>query len=122
MGAAVTAATEPASRAKATLVDTKGLGKPPPLKNTENDFVSWARRTENFVVSMHQGAREVLTWAVEREAGMLATVSEANSAAEVLMPLETVQVLADQLYTVLMSLVEGESFDILFGLCFRRRA
>ena len=78
VGAAVIVAIDPASRAKPTLVDTKGLGKPPPLKNTESDS----------------------TWAVEREAGMLATVS-----AEFLMPLETLQVVADQLYTVLISLV-----------------
>ena len=45
----------------------KGLGKPPPLKNTESEFVFWTRRTENFVVSVHPGARDVLTWAVERE-------------------------------------------------------
>ena len=31
------------------------------------------------------------------------------------MPLDTRQLLADQLYTVLMTLVEGESFDILVG-------
>ena len=31
------------------------------------------------------------------------------------MPLETLRMLADQLYTVLMTLVEGESFDILVG-------
>ena len=43
------------------------------------------------------------------------SVSEANAASDVLMPLETLQVLADQLYTVLMTLVEGESFDILVG-------
>ena len=65
VGAAVAAATDPA-RANPTLVDTKGLGKPPPLKNTESEFVSWARHTENFVVSVHPGARDVLTWAVER--------------------------------------------------------
>ena len=64
VGAAVAAATNPA-RATPTLVDTKGLGKPPPLKNTESEFVSWARRTENFFVSVHPGARDVLTWAVE---------------------------------------------------------
>ena len=51
------AAASPA-RANPTLVDTKGLGKPPPLKNTESEFVSWARRTENFVVSVHPGARD----------------------------------------------------------------
>ena len=31
------------------------------------------------------------------------------------MPLDTLRMLADQLYTVLISLVEGESFDILVG-------
>ena len=117
VGAAMVAATNPA-RAKPTLVDTKALFKPPPLKNTESDFVSWARRTENFVVSVDAGARDVLTWAVEREA---ATVTEAHAATEVVVPLDTLRMLEDQLYTVLMTLVEGESFDILVGLWIRRR-
>ena len=47
---------------------------------------------------------------MERES---ATVTEANTATEVLMPLDTLRMLADQLYRVLMTLVEGESFDIL---------
>ena len=105
------AAANPA-RFNPILVDTKGLGKPPPLKNTESEFVSWARHTENFVVSVHPGARDVLTWAVEKES---ATVAEANAATEVVMPPDTLRMLADQLYTVLMTLVEGESFDILVG-------
>ena len=57
-------------------------------------------------MSVHAGARDVLTWAVERES---ATVTEANAATEVAMPLDTLRMLADQLYTVLMTLVEGES-------------
>ena len=40
---------------------------------------------------------------------------EANAATEVVMPPDTLRVLADQLYTVLMTLVEGKSFDILVG-------
>ena len=56
VGSAVLAAVNPA-RTNPTLVDTKGLGKPPPLKNTESEFVSWARPTKNFVVSVHPGAR-----------------------------------------------------------------
>ena len=108
VGAAVVAATNPA-RANPTLVDTRGVGKPPPQKNTESDLVSLARCTENFVVSVHHGARDVLKWAVERES---ATATEAHAAIEVVMLLDT---LADQLYTVLMTLVEGESFDILVG-------
>ena len=107
VGAAVLAAASPA-RANPTLVDTKGLGKPPSLKNTESEFVSWARRTEG----VHPGARDVLTRAVERES---ATVTEANAATEVVMPLDTLRMPADQLYTVLMTLAVGESFDILVG-------
>ena len=79
------AAMNPA-QANPSFVDTRGLGKPPPLTNTEIDFVSWARRTENFVASAHPGARDVLTWAVERES---ATVTEAHAATEVAMPLDT---------------------------------
>ena len=101
VGSVVLVAANPA-RTNPTLVDTKDLGKPPPLENTENEFVSWARRTEKFVVSVHFGARDVLTWAVERES---ATVTEANAATEVVMPLDTLRMLADQLYAVLMTLV-----------------
>ena len=63
-------------------------------------------------MSVHAGARVVLTWVVERKS---ATVTEANAATEVVMLLETLRMLADQQYTVLMTLVEGESFDILVG-------
>ena len=98
VGSAVLAAANPA-RTNTTLVDTKGLGKPPPSKNTESEFVSWARRTEHFVVSVHPGARDVLTWAVEKES---ATVTEPNAATEVVMPPDTLRMLADQLCTVLM--------------------
>ena len=63
-------------------------------------------------MSVHLGARDVLALAVERES---ATVTEVNAATEVAMPLDTLRMLADQLYTVLMTLEEGESFDILVG-------
>ena len=49
VGAGVLAAASPA-RTNPTLVVTKVLGKLPPLKNTESEFVSSSRRTENFVV------------------------------------------------------------------------
>ena len=56
-------------------------------------------------MSAHPGAKDVLTWAVATEA----------TATEILLPLDTLRMLADQLYTVLMTLVKGESFDILVG-------
>ena len=64
-------------------------------------------------MSVHPGTRDVLTWAVDRKS---ATVTEANAATEVLMPLDALRMLADQPCTVLMTLVEGESCDILVGL------
>ena len=81
-------------------------------EDCESDFISWARRTENVVVRVHPGARDVLTGAVERQS---ATVTEAHAATEVVMLLDTLRMLEDQLYTVLMTLVEGESFDIFVG-------
>ena len=42
-------------------------------------------------------------------------MTEANAATEVVIPLDTGRMLGDQLYTVLLTLGEGESFDILVG-------
>ena len=95
VGAAAVAATSPA-RANPTLVDTRGLGMPPPMRKTESDFVSWARRTENFVVSVTPWSERSL------HVGRGKRVSfgdEAHAAAD----------------TVLTTFVEGESFDILVG-------
>ena len=100
------------AQANPTLVDTKGLGKRPPLKNTESEFVSWARRTENFVVSVHPGARDVLTLAVERES---ATVTEANAATEVVMPLDTLLMLGRSTVHSSDDSCGRRSFDILVG-------
>ena len=57
-------------------------------------------------MSVHPGARNVLTWAVDGES---AAVTEAYAATEVVMPLDTLRMLAGQLYTVLMTLVESTS-------------
>ena len=110
VSAAVLAAASTA-RANPTLVDTKVLGKPPPLKNTESEFVSWARRTENFVVIVHPGARDVLTWAVDTKFGKGVGSERINGRS--CDASGHFRMLEDQLYTVLTTLVEGESFDIL---------
>ena len=70
-------------------------------------------------MSVHPGARDVLTWAVEKES---ATVAVANAATEVVMPPDTLRMLADQLYTVLMTLVEGEIVRHPCGLWIWRRS
>ena len=42
-------------------------------------------------------------------------MTEANAATEVVMPLDTLRMLADQLHTVQTTLAEGESFGIFGG-------
>ena len=102
-------------RARGSLIDTKGLGRPLPLKNPEQEFVAWARRTENFVASVFPGAREVLAWAVELDPATAASANTVAASDDLDMEESTAQELSEQLYTVLMSLVEGESFDIIVG-------
>ena len=77
VGAAVVAAANTA-RANPTLADTRLLGK-----------------------SVRPGARDVLTWAVGRES---AAVTEANAVTEVVMPLDTLRMLADQRHTLAQDL------------------
>ncbi|CAK0892249.1 unnamed protein product, partial [Prorocentrum cordatum] len=113
VSAAVEAAASQRSRARGSLIDTKGLGRLLPLKNSEQEFVAWARRTENFVASVFPGAREVLAWAVELDPGTAASAATAAASDDLDMEEATAQELSEQLYSVLMSLVEGESFDII---------
>eukprot|EP00971_Amphidinium_carterae_P080966 1601925-Amphidinium_carterae.1 len=63
-----------------TLIDIKGLGRPQQLHHPETEFVTWARRTENFVASVMTGARDVLTWAAELDPSTAANA--AGAAAE----------------------------------------
>ena len=64
-------------------------------------------------MSVHPGARDVLTWVVEKES---ATVAEANAATEVVMPPDTLRMLADQLYIVLMTLWKENRSTSLWAL------
>ena len=48
-----------------SMIDARGLGKPRNFQNDEKDFIQWARKLENYVVSVHRNARTILAYATE---------------------------------------------------------
>ena len=55
------------SDGKRVLVDAKGLGKPSPFNNNEQDFLKWSRKTANYMNSVLKGLNPVLVSAVDEE-------------------------------------------------------
>lgn len=96
-----------------SMVDVKGLGKPPHYNNKEPDFVPWTRKVTNFVVSVHPGARDVLTLC--QEAQEKVSLSDLLSDVGLEMDEDSLRSLDSQLFTVLASLTDDESFDIVSG-------
>ena len=67
------------------LVDNKGLGKPNVFDNTEDSFMTWKRKMENYVLSVFPSAANLLVCASEApvsgagELDMEALIEEATS-------------------------------------------
>eukprot|EP00971_Amphidinium_carterae_P262694 5211216-Amphidinium_carterae.1 len=61
------------------------------------------------------GARDVLTWAVELDPSSGANAAGAAAEQSLQTTESAAQELAEQLYTVLMSLTDSESFDLVMG-------
>jgi hypothetical protein len=107
------------SRNSARLVDTRGLGRPGSFgggdeKTNEKQFPTWARKLQNYVVSVFPDMADPMNWAVLRP-GMIAD-DELDKAFGAQADLtDQVSDLGDknhQLYSVLMQVTEGEANDI----------
>ena len=72
--AAVTAMTDLATRMstpkKPQLIDNRGLGKPLPFNNKEEDFQRWSQRTESFFTSVFPEVERMLEWCLEQTTEM----------------------------------------------------
>ena len=55
------------SDGKKVLVDAKGLGKPLPFDNVEQNFLKWSRKTVNYMNSTFKGLSPVLMSAIEED-------------------------------------------------------
>ena len=49
------------------LTDPKGLGKPPCFHGVEAEFHMWARKTENYILSVYPEGRDLLRVAAESQ-------------------------------------------------------
>ena len=96
-----------------TLVDTKGLGKPSSFDGTEEKFLPWKTRTENFITGVYPDIAQALEWAEEQTA----PIDSVDVAAAFGDPddHDFIPGLADkqqQLFMVLQQLCEKEAFDL----------
>ena len=97
------------SEAKRVLVDAKGLGKPSPFNNNEQDFLKWSRKTANYMNSVLKGLNPVLLSAVDEEK-VLDWPRFRESQIDV--EDEDLDEMNEQVYHCLVALTDGESFDL----------
>ena len=106
----------PGSSERQSLVDIKGLGKPPTFQGESSKFTEWLRKTTGFLIAAYGSAfRPVIEWvedqvnvntneALDRQFGPRGTE-----------PVEDVQEKSEQVHVALLALTESESFDIVLG-------
>ena len=100
-----------------TLVDSRGLGKPPNFRGQDGEWPMWARKFENYVGAVHRGADTVLEWASERRAQI--TPQELEESFGALAPdaerIGSLDEINSEVYVLLTQYMEGESFDIVMN-------
>ena len=95
-----------------TLVDPKGLGKPPVFLGREEDSCVWAKKVENYVSGVFPNVRGALAFAAEsQDAVTAATVAIGVPELGV----ETSAEIDGQLFVVLSALTDGESCDVVMS-------
>ena len=108
--AAMTAAT--ASSSAKSLVDVRGLGKPPIFSNSEEEYMMWSRKVESYVGGVFPACRPVLQFISEQQAPVdlpdIAIAITGTTEAEL-------RSFSEQLHACLMALTTNESFNITIG-------
>ena len=93
-----------------SLIDNRGLGRPPKFDGTEASFRRWAMRVEDWVSASFTDAREILQHAVDPE-------TESLEASDISLHLgidqEEIEEFDKQLFNALTSLTDNESHDVI---------
>ena len=97
-----------------SLVDTKGIGKPPSFTDKESEFQVWSKKTANFLISVYPELEAPLEWAAEEPDPFDRTrvVTEFGDQHDILNYVAKIAELDHQIHTVLSQLTFGEGFDI----------
>ena len=101
-------------KAKSTLVDVKGIGKPMTFDSQGKNWKMLAAKMGNFVSGVYPEAREVLRWSVEREAHEV--ITQAGKERKWPDAIDDMKASDGQLYTALLGLVEGEGVDLIMNV------
>ena len=107
------------------LVDTKGVAKPVVFKNDEGKFKEWYIKTVGYMIAAFgKDFRQFFEWVEDQEVpltdAMLVAQFEAEQLGDGVAPpaepkLTDVLEKSGQVYALLQSLTEGESFDLVTG-------
>jgi hypothetical protein len=100
-------------RPRPQLIDTKGLARPGTFDSKESNWKRFALCMGNFVAGVFPKAREALRWCGERVAPITPDQLDGQFGEFGDISMEDHTDFDSQLYTVLMSLVVGEGFDLI---------
>jgi hypothetical protein len=92
-----------------SLIDVKGLGRPPSFGGGESDCNIWARKVENYIVSVFSEGAKTLKYAAESATTIDLDALKNDTGATCADDLNT------QMYSALMALTSGEAFDIVLA-------
>ena len=100
--------------ARPTLVDVKGLGKPPQFAGQPHEaFPVWSLKVQNFLAGVHHELAALLEWAAEQQDPITKEVLDRNFGQGGLSQTATdIHQLNTQVYTVLVQLLDKEPFDM----------
>ena len=114
MANATAAAGQPA--APRSLIDVKGLGKPPIFKGDGPRFNEWLRKATGFVIAAFGSTfRPVIEWVEDQDSTITDKDVDDQFGDTGHEPVDHIAEKNSQLHVALMALTEGESFDIVLG-------
>ena len=98
---------------KMNLVDNRGIGKPDKFTGAEKEsFLRWKVKLESYMYSVFPEMEKVLLWAEDEDQTVTIDRARAVFGIGTAEPVEGLESMTTQLYSVLQNLLEGEPFMI----------
>ena len=92
-------------------IDIRGIARPREFNNDGGAFVNWARKLESYIGSVHEWAPGMMSWIVEQRETITLEQVLLQEEFTTLNP-QALRSLDRQLHALLVSLTDGESFDL----------
>ena len=105
-----------------SLVDIKGLGKPPKFKGESARVTDWLRKTTGFLIAAYGSAfRPVIEWVEDQDDIVTNDALEQQFGSLSYEPVDGVLDKNEQVHVALFAVTERESFDVVFWSIIRSR-